>query len=201
MDLKDIKKQLRTELKKKRQAIADGGNSAKLGKIISERISQTDEYKRADTLLIFYPVGSEINLLPLFDIARLDRKRVAFPCCKANGVMIFRYADDLSELTARSYNIPEPNEECETVTDFISSLCITPALAFDEQGFRIGYGGGYYDRFLKEYNGISIGVAYDGMIIDSLPRDEFDLSVDMIVTERRTLICQKNAQQIKRQNQ
>jgi len=192
MDFKEEKKRLRADLKAKRQVIADSEGAQKLGRIISERISQTDEFKRADTLLLFYPVGSEINLLPLFDIARTMNKRVAFPCCKANGVMIFRYTDELNELTASSYNIPEPSEECQEVTEFDGSLCITPALAFDTQGFRIGYGGGYYDRFLVGYSGVSIGVAYDGMIVDSLPRGEFDLSVDMIITERRTLSCKKS---------
>ena len=198
MDLKQKKAYLRRELKIKRNAISVEPNRSITGEQIAKRIAALDEFKNSDTVLMFYPVGSEIEIISLFEKAKKLNKKVAFPCSLKGGILLFRYINDLSELGSTVYNIPEPTASAPIVSDFDNSICITPALAFDNDGFRIGYGGGYYDRFLSAYPGISIGVAYDEMIYDELPRDKFDLSVDIIITERRIIKpCQKKQKKIK----
>lgn len=187
MQLKQVKSELRKELKKKRAEIAKDGYRSVAGKNTVDRITALDEFIKADTVLTFYPVGNEIDVIPIFKIANDLGKKVAFPCSLAGGKLVFRVVADLSELGATVHNIPEPTIASPEVIDFENSVCIVPALAFDSDGYRIGYGGGYYDRFLSSYMGTAIGVSYDGMIVDALPRDEFDLPVSIIITERRIL--------------
>ena len=124
---------------------------------------------------------------PVFEEAVKLGKKVAFPCSLEGGKLVFREINDLSELKSITHNIPEPTEQSVAVSDFKGSVCITPALAFDTNGYRIGYGGGYYDRFLSSYTETAIGVAYDGMVFEALPHDDFDLPVGIIITERRIL--------------
>ena len=188
-----IKSELRKKLKSQRAVIASDGYRIFAGKEISSVIVSLEEFVKANTVLTFYPVGSEIDTFPLFKMAKKLGKRVAFPCSLEGGILIFREINDLSEMKGIAHNIPEPTQESKVVLDFERSVCITPALAFDIDGYRIGYGGGYYDRFLASYTGTAIGIAYDDMICDALPHEEFDLPVDIIITERRILRpCQKN---------
>ena len=192
MRLNQVKSELRQELKKKRAEIAKDGYRSIAGKKAVTCITALDEFIKADTVLTFYPVGNEIDVIPIFKIAKDLGKKVAFPCSLAGGKLVFRVVGDLSELGATVHNIPEPTRASPEVIDFNNSVCIVPALAFDTDGYRIGYGGGYYDRFLSSYTGTAIGVAYDGMIVDALPRDKFDLPVRIIITERRVLrTCRK----------
>lgn len=185
------KPELRRELKARRDSLAKNGYSLEAGTSIANRISALDTFSEADTVLMFYPIGSELNILPLFEISKKLGKKIAFPCSCADGILIFRYVNELFELTARKYNIPEPESFATEVVDLSHSICITPALAFDNDGYRIGYGGGYYDRFLANYNGISVGVVYDDLITNDVPRDKFDLPVDIIITERRQICVKK----------
>ncbi|MBQ8410261.1 MAG: 5-formyltetrahydrofolate cyclo-ligase, partial [Ruminiclostridium sp.] len=70
----------------------------------------------------------------------------------------------------------------DEITDFKETVCITPALSFDNDGYRLGYGGGFYDRFFEKFDGISVGICYDSFI-GSVPKEEYDRSVDILVTE------------------
>lgn len=189
------KSYLRAELKSQRSELSKNGYSKTAGDVISMRISELSQFENADTVMIFYPVGSEINILFLFELAKKRGKRIAFPRSLSGGILDFRYVGSLDELTDVKYNIPEPSEKAEHVADLSRSICITPALAFDKYGYRIGYGGGYYDRFLADYKGYSVGVAYDGMILDSLPICSNDLPVDIIITERRRICPRKKSPQ------
>ena len=106
------------------------------------------------------------------------------PRCKGKEMRFFRIAD-FSELKAGAFGIPEPTGS-EEPDNFSASLCIVPALSFDENGYRMGYGGGYYDRFLRGYDGISVGICYDDFL-GEIPREEHDLPVDILVTETKIL--------------
>ena len=97
-------------------------------------------------------------------------------------------APTLDELERGAYSIPEPRADAEVFSHRRHALCIVPALAFDRRGFRLGYGGGYYDKFLKEFDGVSLGVTYDALIADKLPTGVYDVPVDVIITERRSII-------------
>lgn len=77
---------------------------------------------------------------------------------------------------------PDVNK-CKEVDDFSKSICIVPAIAYDKFGYRLGYGKGYYDRFLSAYHGICIGVQYDELVCEKLFIDKYDVPVDYIITQ------------------
>ena len=125
------------------------------------------------------------SLLPLAEQALRLGKRIAFPLCHPKThKMTFHAVDTLGELTVGAYGIPEPDHHLPTVTANARTLCIVPALSFDRFGYRLVYGGGYYDRFLSEFAGISVGLVYEALCVEELPRDRYDERVDLIITEK-----------------
>ena len=147
------------------------------------------EFLSADTLLTYFPIGSEIDLTPITERALSLGKSVAYPVCDTEtSTLTFKYIHSLAELTAGSYSIPEPSESDEIFCDKSSALCIVPALAVDKSGVRLGYGRGYYDRFLKNFSGTAIVAIYSELLTDALPRDKYDIPLEFIVTERGNII-------------
>lgn len=141
------------------------------------------------SLLLYAPIGSEPDLTELYHFCRASGIVLAFPkCLPVRGEMTFYAVSEMSDLKEQSYCIPEPDASvCPLLTDFRHSACIVPALGVDRHGYRIGYGGGYYDRFLKEYDGITIGVCYESLLVEKLPREPHDAKVDYIVTEKGSI--------------
>ena len=137
----------------------------------------------AETVLTYVSTDIEVDTI-LFIEAMLDcGKIVGVPKCEGK-TMRFIEIGSLSDLQSGSFGILEPKDG-EEITDFSGSVCITPALAFNENGFRMGYGGGFYDRFLQNYTGISIGVCYEDFIRE-ITTEEYDLPVDIVITEEKT---------------
>lgn len=147
---------------------------------IAEKITETDIYKNSETIMLFYPKENEVNTLHLLDKAISDKKTVVFPVTDTKN----------KELTPVVYNgsfkkgafgIYEP------IGDIISKdkidLVIIPALCVDKEGYRLGYGGGYYDRFLKDFKGKKIAVLFSQLLTDKLPRDDFDIKTDLTITD------------------
>ena len=98
--------------------------------------------------------------------------------------MDFYIIEGLDDLEKRTFGVLEPKVPgCKLLTDFSRSLCIVPALMYDLKGYRLGYGGGYYDRFLSRYDGYKVGVTYRRNILRFLHYGRFDIPVDMVVTE------------------
>ena len=96
----------------------------------------------------------------------------------------------LDELSPAMYGIPEPPEEneCYVPSPFLNDICIVPAVCFDRHGYRIGYGKGYYDRFLAGFGGTSVGFTLDCLLKDAVPRGRYDRAVDMIITEKGAVV-------------
>ena len=120
-----------------------------------------------------FPTSSDIYL-------ELDGKKVAVP--KVYGdTMRFIYLDDLSQVEKSDMGIPEPVADAP-VADDKTALVLMPGLAFTKQGDRMGYGGGFYDRFLKEEpNHPTVALCYDFQMVESLPTEEFDVPVDTVL--------------------
>lgn len=152
-------------------------------KAICRHVSSFERFLEADTLLLYYPTGSEVDVLPLFESFRARGCRVAFPRCNASDrTMTFHFVEDLSQMVTGVYkNIPEPSAELEAWQGDGKVFCIVPGVVFDRYGYRIGYGGGYYDRFLKDFKGFSAGVTRDGFFTDThLPSEHTDVRCDAI---------------------
>ncbi|MBE6597021.1 MAG: 5-formyltetrahydrofolate cyclo-ligase [Ruminococcaceae bacterium] len=187
-DTREEKRLLRTSFKKLRGEIPKS-EKAILDRTICGTISSLACFRYARTLLLYSPIGSEIDVTPLASLALSKGKRVAYPVCDTEShEMVFRYVNDLSELVSGAYSILEPRDTAPEFQFEKDSLCIVPALSFDKKGYRLGYGKGYYDRFLKRFEGTALGAVYDSLLSEELPRGYLDVSVGIIITERRSII-------------
>lgn len=181
------KKELRRILKEKRRSIP---NEERLG--CSEGIARTlfrsREYIECSSLLIFISSKEEVDTDPIIRKALFDGKPVAAPrCADREGRMDFYYISSADDLERGAFGIFEPKKYCRRAEVSEGALCIVPGLAFDTDGRRIGYGGGYYDRFLSGFGGVSCGVCFDRFIEERLPSEKTDIPVDMIVTQSRII--------------
>lgn len=143
------------------------------------------QYLDAEILLCYYPIKGEPNILPLVRHAQTIGKTIAFPISHTEDRRLsFHVLSDLSALVTGAYGIPEPPAELPELTDFDHALCLVPALAFDKKGHRLGYGGGYYDKFISKFKGITLGLAYSEFFVDTIPTEAHDAAVDIIITEK-----------------
>lgn len=184
--LRDEKNKVRAEYLKKRENLEKEYLDAASERICS-KIASLASYRFSKILLLYYPIKGEFNVLPLAYRALKDGKRVAFPRCDAqNKRMDFICIDDVSLLSPQSYGIPEPPADGEIYDKRMpdATLCVIPALVYDRQGFRLGYGGGYYDRYLSDFGGTKIGAVLSGFVVDSVPKSRYDAHVDVLVTEK-----------------
>ena len=162
---------------------------------IAAGIIDSPLFKNASMLLIYAPLENEINLLPLAHVARKRGLSIAFPRCdKETNTMQFYILPEGQKLTPGAYGIPEPPEDAEVCIPDERSLCIVPALSYDLAGNRIGYGKGYYDRYLATFPGVKIGATYAPMLLKRVPTEAHDLPVDWLFTERGAYHCQENAE-------
>ena len=159
--------------------------SRSLCNILFEQIKTFD----VQTVLLFFPFRQEPTLIPLMTQLLNVGIRTAFPVSHKDEIHLeFRYVESIDDFVDGEYGIKEPNVFCNTVIYFSDCICIVPALAFDKTGMRIGYGKGYYDRFLENFPGVSIGVTFSKFIVSKLPIEEKDIPVDFIVTEKGVII-------------
>ena len=159
---------------------------------IAAGIGDSPLFKNTSMLLIYAPLENEINLLPLALVARKRGIPVAFPRCdKESGTMQFYTLPEGQKLSPGAYGIPEPPEDAPLCIPDRRALCIVPALSYDLDGNRIGYGKGYYDRYLATFPGVKVGVAYASLLLKSVPTEPHDLPVDWLFTERGVYRCKK----------
>ena len=143
-------------------------------------------FKQASVIAGFYPIKSEVNLIPLLAQTLAEGKVLLLPRCRADGTLVFHRVKRLSDLVPGTYGIPEPSVHSPVVEPALIDLILVPGLAFDRGGFRIGYGKGYYDRLLPLLRGdcITCGVAFSLQLADCVPLEPFDLPVQLLVSER-----------------
>lgn len=179
-----MKTKLRSEFKKLRNSLE---NKTEKSYIIQKSFLASSAYKNADTLLLYSSHSSEVSTDMVFRQAMLDSKKIAFPrCIDGNGIMEFYVVNGENDLEADMYGIKAPAEGCKKLTDNKNAVCIVPGLAFDKKGFRLGYGKGYYDRFLASFEGISIGFCYEETVTDRLLTDKYDKQVNFLITDKST---------------
>ncbi len=183
IDIAERKKEVRKKLSSLRNELAEDYRNVCDG-LIFDFVVNSEAYLKATTVLAYYPIKSEPQILPIICRALEDGKRVAFPISNTNDhTLTFKYVNDISNLRQGAYSILEPPACFEEYKGEGSALCIVPALAFDKSGIRIGYGKGFYDRFLANFQGITMGVCYSKLLVESLPYEHTDIPVDIIITE------------------
>ena len=147
---------------------------------LARHLLKTDIYCKARSIYGYLPYNQEVRTVPILEQALRDGKRVAVPKCYGNE-MRFIWMDDLSRVEKGYAGIPEPIAD-GPVADDETALVLMPGLAFDREGHRIGYGGGFYDKFLaREDNHPTVALCYDFQVFDRLETEEFDIPVDKVL--------------------
>lgn len=167
------KQTLRKWAKDKRKEI----DMVHISAILVDKLTQTEEYKKAKNIMIFYPLKDEVNLLSLFNdksksfyLPRIKDKELE--CCP------YKIGDKLCE---SCFHTKEP--ACKPCSKTDIDLIIVPALACDKQGYRLGYGGGFYDRFLSDFKGTKIVCIPSELVIENIYPDKYDVKMNIIITE------------------
>ena len=174
------KKEMRAQIRAKKRAMTESqivSASARLG----EKFRDCELYRNAKTIYGYLPYNQEVRTVPMLEQAIRDGKRVAVPKCYDRD-MKFIYISDFEKEVAPGYaNIPEPIAD-EPVADDKTALVLMPGLAFDPQGHRIGYGGGFYDRFLSaEPDHPTLALCYGFQMVEHLETEEFDIPVNQVL--------------------
>ena len=186
MNVKEEKAALRRECARIRNGLA-AEEKAMMDERICRNLLSLAVFRFAKKLLLYHPIRSEVDVLPLMQAALAAGKEVYFPLCDPEkaGVMTFHRVTSRQELTSGSFSVPEPSAAAPLYeNDSSLAVCVIPALAFDKEGYRLGYGKGYYDRFLADFTGTRIGVGYSTLVLPQIPHNRFDLKTDLIVTEK-----------------
>ena len=139
--------------------------------------------RAAHTILLYCGMGTEpdtLRLLPPFFAAG---KRICLPRCLPGNQMEARLVQPDSSLIRHPYGMQEPGTDCPPVPPEEIDLVLVPGLAFDRSGGRLGRGGGYYDRWLARFSGVTAALCRDGLLMDAVPRLPHDLGVDLVITE------------------
>ena len=147
-------------------------------------------------ILIYFSKKNEIDTTGIIQFAFDFGYRVYIPKVE-NQSMTFYEITSFDDVTLGKYNIMEPTSNI-TPSDIDNTICITPGIAYDKNHNRLGYGGGFYDRFLANYHGKTIGLCYDELLEDSIPTEETDIPVDMIITNKKILMKESSRQEMHR---
>jgi len=150
---------------------------------IGQRIRLLEEYQQAKTLFCFVGVGREINTQPIILEALAAGKRVALPRCVGKGVMEAYLIHDLTELEAGSYGLLEPASHCLRIDPWEISFALVPCLSCDREGYRLGQGGGYYDRYLKQAAFKGAVLCREQMLSPKIPHLAYDVALPLVITE------------------
>lgn len=182
--MKEKKRQLRNEMKEKLNSVTDHMLEEKSAQITNQ-ILQLLEWKKAKTIGITLPIQKEVNTHSLIEKGWSEGKTISVPKVEPKMKrMSFYQINDFTKLVKNKYGILEPSSIEQVKVDRCQiDLLIIPCLAFDEKCYRLGYGGGYYDRFLVDYKGISCGIAFECQKVQAIPIDRYDIALNMIVTE------------------
>lgn len=163
----------------------------KFSKLILKKLIKRPEFKTSRIVLLYYPIKNEVNPTSLFLSSK--NKILAFPrVCKKTDHLHIHEVTDLNTLQTGRFNIKEPSTKHPIIPRDKLDLIITPGLAFDPKGHRIGYGKGYFDKLFKNLSTkstkcVKIALAYDFQIVENIPADKHDQKVDLIITEKRII--------------
>lgn len=172
---------MKQEFRKKCLELRD--NLSKIN--LDDKILALEEYKRAETVFIYISYKSEVDTGSLIK-ASLKEKIVLVPyCIDKNGNMVASRIDSFCDLKEGMYGILEPENLVEYKGKIDAS--IIPGVAFSKDGYRIGYGKGYYDRFLSKNATFSIGLSYDELLFDSIPHSKLDYKMNYIITPKKEI--------------
>lgn len=177
------KNELRDRLKKRRATVKKE-NRLQWDNLIKKHLQEWDKYQKVERIMVYLSFNWEINTGPIVEDLWQAGKEVFVPVVdKPTGALIpTAYARETT-MTAADFGILEPVGSA-TIDPSSLDLVLVPGLAFTKEGYRIGYGGGYYDRFLKTTQALRVGLCYSEFLVPKLPLDTWDKPVHFIATEK-----------------
>ena len=195
MDLRQYKAALRERYRAQRMAL-EPERKARLDQDVATHFFRLNQYRSCRTLLCYVSTSIEVDTLSIIDRALQQGKRVAVPrCVPGTREMEFYYIHSLDDLSPGTFGVMEPAPAAEhQLKETAGSVCVVPGFCFDLAGYRLGYGKGYYDRFLNRYDGTRVGICYSGNVRNRLRHGRYDCAVELLVTERyirRTNLTEK----------
>ena len=180
---------LRKDCRAARKALGET-RRAQASASICERVAAWTIFGECQTILTYMPIKSEVDLTPLLE--RFPEKRWVVPRIlpEENHRMEF-HLYDAARLVQHPFGMMEPAPDAPTVAADEIEMTLVPGLAYDRRGYRLGYGGGYYDRFLLHFRGLSAGIVFHELLLDSIPHGAHDVPVQWVVTERDVIEAKK----------
>ena len=185
-DIRQVKRGLRKKFREIRLAM-DPQEKAAWDRRITANLLRSPRYREAKRGLLFVSKPIEIDTHSLIRTALQQGKQVLLPrCLNEQGHMEFFAIQSWEDLVPGLYGLLEPDpERCPCIQTFRpTDFCLVPGFSFDAQGYRLGFGKGYYDRFLSRFSGVTAGACYHCCTTQSLPHGRYDRPVDYLFTER-----------------
>ena len=193
--IKKLKDDIREEYKSHRREM-DASEKFRRDSAICKYATDLVSFRYAEYVLLYAAQPDEIDIYEVARVAFEKGKKVLFPRCdKKTHTMKYHIVNSLDELSPDAYGICEPSEECpvyDSERDGGSAVCFVPGLVYDKEGYRLGYGKGFYDRYLSSFSGCTIGVVYSDYILPEVPRGRFDVSVDILLTEKGVRVTKQS---------
>ncbi len=182
MTAADKKKNLRRQLTAMRRQLAQLPVKIQKDAAIYDKLTRHIKQLSPDAVLTYISTRIEADTRRLIKYCFDNGIAVAVPRCENRDIRFYRIKS-FSDTKKGSFGIFEPNDECEELIPTENMLCIVPALCFDKKGYRLGYGGGYYDRFLSKDHIKTVGICYKEYIFGCLPTEDGDICVDTVFTD------------------
>lgn len=184
--LKFEKNEIRQQILEKRILVPEN-EKIDADKRISSRFLNLASLRFAETILLYSPIKGEPDITEAAIEAVKRGKKIAYPKCDPETcTMNYYFVSSPDELVPGTYGISEPPENAEMYVPSPDKhdIIVVPAVCYDKSGFRIGYGRGYYDRYLSDFGGSSVGLSMHRFLQAKLPRGKYDKSVNIIITEK-----------------
>jgi len=182
------KLQLRKRCHQIRRSLSDELRS-QVSQAICASLEAWPTFQKSETILSYMPIKGEVDLTSLFE--RYPKKHWALPrILPGEEHRMAFHPYDSTRLVHHAFGMAEPDPDLPVIAKGEIELCLAPGLAFDRHGWRLGYGGGYFDRFLKGFSGTSVGVVYQELLLGAVPHSKFDIPMNWLVTETGLFQCQ-----------
>ena len=182
------KKELRTQIAAEVAAL-DSAYCERADAAICATVGESELYQKAGTMFCYIGTDREIDTKALLLRALADGKRLALPLCVGKGIMEAREIRSLDDLVSGKFGIPAPGEHCPVIEPEEFDLVIVPCSTGNEKGQRLGYGGGFYDRYLGKTTCPKVLLCRKALVKADIPVEEHDLIMDYFVSENGMVCC------------
>jgi len=167
------KDELRARMKRRRAAI-DTASREQAAEMLARKLALSDAWRQSETVASFLSFGSEINTSPIDTLARAQGKVIVYPRISEARTLTFHYWAPGEALERSVLGTQEPRPQARPISNAAIDLTLVPLLACDPSGCRLGYGGGFYDRFLSSSDTLSVGLGFHWQLIDHVPGEKHD---------------------------